>query len=91
MTVAFEDSGCMAETTKEGNDFAASFNRKTIARRIAAMIRRVWVTPDTVYDTASPCKPGMMQKSGECMVGAGRPATAIALNFVSDGNGITRV
>ena len=24
--MAFEDSGCMAETTKEGNDFAASFN-----------------------------------------------------------------
>ena len=90
-TMVFDDPACMGETTKDGNDFAATFNRKQIAKRIAGLVRGTWVTKDTAYDTTSRYKPGMMQKAGECIVGAGKPATAIAINFVSDGTGITRV
>lgn len=90
-TMVFDDPACMAEATKEGLAFAARFNRGQIAKRIAGLVRGTWVTKDVVYDTASRYGPGMMQKAGECMVGAGKPATAIAINFVSDGSGITRV
>ena len=90
-TISFEDLACMAETTKEGLDFAADFNRDQIAKRIAGLVRGNWVTPDTVYESNSRNQPGMMQTSGECMVAKDMPATAIAINFVSNGTSITKV
>ena len=90
-TMVFDDPGCMAEAITEGLDFAAGYNRKQIAKRIAEMAKISWVTEDTAYDAANRFKPGMMQTAGECMVGAGKPATAIAINFVSDGTAISRV
>lgn len=90
-TMRFGDPRCMAETTKEGLAFAAAFNRKQIAYRIANVVRGYWVTADIVYNTTSRNQPGMMQKSGECMVAEGMPATAIAINFVSNGTSITKV
>ena len=61
--MVFDDPACMAETTKEGNDFAANFNRTQIAKRIAGLVRGNWVTKDTNYNVASRYKPGMMQKA----------------------------
>ena len=90
-TMSFEDPGCMAETTEDGFDLAAEFNRNRIADRIAGLVRGTWVTADTVYDPKGRYQPGMMQKSGECMVEEGLPATAIAINFVSNGTSITKV
>ena len=49
------------------------------------------MTADTVYDPDSRNQLGMMQKSGECMVADGMPATAIAINFVSNGISVTKV
>ena len=90
-TMSFEDPGCMAEITADGFDLAADFNRNRIADRIAGLVRGTWVTEDTVYDPKSRHQPGMMQKSGECMVAKGMPATAIAINFVSNETSITEV
>ena len=90
-TMSFDDPGCMGETTEEGLDFAADFNREKIADRIAGLVRGSWVTADTVYDPDSRNQPGMLQKSGECMAAEGMPATAIAINFVSNGASITEV
>ena len=90
-TIKFGAPRCMAETTKEGLAFAADFNRKQIAYRIAKFVRGYWVTADIMYNTTSRNQPGMMQKSGECMAADGMPATAIAINFVSNGTSITKV
>ena len=90
-TMSFDDPACMAETTEEGLDFAADFNRRQIANRIAGLVRGSWVTTDTAYDPNSRSQPGMLQKSGECMVAEGLPATAIAINFISNGLSITKV
>ncbi len=90
-TMSFDELGCMAETTKDGFDFAADFNRKQIARRIADLVRGRWVTADTTYDPNNRKQPGMMQKAGECIVAEGMPATAIAINFVSNGTSIAKV
>ena len=89
--MSFDDPGCMTETTEEGLDFAADFNREQIADRIAGLVRVSWVTADTVYDPSSRNQPAKMQKSGECMVAEGMPATSISINFVSNGTSITRV
>ena len=90
-TMSFDDPGCMAEITADGFDLAADFNRNRIADRIAGVVRGTWVTEDAVYDPKSRHQPGMLQKSGECMVAEGMPATAIAINFVSNGTSITEV
>ena len=87
----FDNPGCMKETTKEGLDFAARFNRKQIAGRIAGIVRGAWVTADTVYKPGKRYKPGAMQSYGECMVAKELPATGIAINFVSDGTSIRAV
>ena len=55
------------------------------------MARTSWVQDWVEYDPKSRNQPGMMQKSGECMVAKDLPATAIAINFVSDGSSITKV
>ena len=90
-TMVFDDPGCMAERTEEGLDFAADFNREQIAGRIAGLVRISWVTEDTVYDPGNRYLPGRMQAFGECMVADDMPATAIAINFVSNGTSITKV
>ena len=91
-TMTFDDPTCMGEKTKqESADFAASFNRDMIADRIASTVTGNWVTKDTVYDHANRHLPGIMQKSGECLVMKDMPATAIAINFVSTGTSITKV
>ena len=90
-TMQFDDPGCMAEKTKEGLSFAAEFNRKQIARRIAGLVRGAWARADVVYDPDKRYKPGIMQKSGECMASKGLPAISVAINFISDGTGISKV
>ena len=90
-TMAFDDLGCMAERTEDGLDFAADFNRRQISQRIGGLVLGVWVTDDTVYDPGNRYRPGSMQEFGECMVADDMPATAIAINFVSDGTSIAKV
>ena len=90
-TMTFDKPGCMAETTEDGLDFAADFNRKNIADRIAGLVRGSWVIADAVYDPSSRNQPGMLQKSGECLVADELQAAAIAINFVSNGASITTV
>ena len=90
-TMSFDDPGCMAEVTADGFDLAADFNRNRISDRIASLVRGSWVQDWVEYDPKSRNQPGMMQKTGECMVADDLPATAIAINFVSDGTSITKV
>ena len=90
-TMIFDDPDCMSETTEEGLEFAAGFNRDQIAGSIAGMARISWVQDWVEYDPGQRNQPGMMQKSGECMMAEDLPATAIAINFVSNGTAITEV
>ena len=87
----FDDPGCMAEITEDGYDLAAVFNRNRIAGRIAVLVRGTWVQDWVEYAPDERNQPGIMQKTGECMMAEDLPATAIAINFVSNGASITRV
>ena len=89
--MVFDDPACMAETTKEGNDFAANFNRTQIAKRIAGLVSRKLGDQRYQLQRGQSLQARDDAKAGECIVGANKPATAIAINFVSDGTGITRV
>ena len=44
-----------------------------------------------MYDPENRNQPGIMQKSGECMMSESLPATAVAINFVSNGTSIVIV
>ena len=90
-TMNFEDPGCMIEVADDVGDLAGTINRNSIARSIADMARISWVQDWVEYDPSKRNQPGMMQKSGECMVAEDLPATAIAINFVSDGSSIAEV
>ena len=90
-TMSFDDPGCMAEVLDDVGDLAGTINRSSIARSIANMARISWVQDWVEYDPSKRNQPGIMQKSGECMVAEDLPATAIAINFVSNGSGITQV
>ena len=51
-----------------------------------------YVTKDTRYEPTKRRHPaGIMQDHGECIMAPGLPATAIAVDFVSDGDSITEV
>ncbi len=91
VTMIFDDPGCMAEVLDDVGDLSGTINRSSIARSIAGMVRISWVQDWVVYDPGRRNQPGTMQKSGECMVAEGLPATAIAINFVSNGASITEV
>ena len=92
-TIRFDDPGCMVDTaeTDEGLEFTMRFNRDQIAGWIAKIVVGRWMTEDVRYDHRTRYQPGMMQKSGECIVADGMPATAIAINAVSDGTSIAKV
>ena len=90
-TMIFDDPGCMAEVLEDVGDLAGTINRSQIAGSIAGMARISWVQDWVEYDPRKRNQPGMMQKTGECMVADDLPATAIAINFVSSGSSITNV
>ena len=90
-TMTFEDPSCMTEVLDDVGDLAGTINRSSIARSIASMARISWVQDWVKYDPGKRNHPGMMQKTGECMVADDLPATAIAINFVSNGIAITEV
>lgn len=90
-TMTFEDPGCMVEVADDVGDLAGTINRSQIANSIAGMVRISWIQDWVKYDPRKRNQPGMMQKSGECMVADDLPATAIAINFVSNGTSITEV
>ena len=62
-----------------------------IAKRIAKWVVGTLFTRDTRYDTRSRYAPGSLQARGECMMATGKPATAIAIDFISDGDSIIKV
>ena len=92
-TMRFDNPTCMVDTaeTDEGREFTVRFNRDQIAGWIAKIIVGRWTTADVRYDARTRYRPGMMQKSGECMAADDMPATAIAINFHSNGASITEV
>ena len=90
-TIRFDDPECMADTL-DGLDAAVVINKSMIARTISGWYVGSYVTDDTRYEPSKRRQPaGIMQDHGECIMAPGLPATAIAVDFVSDGDSITEV
>ena len=90
-TIHFDDPECMADTL-DGLDAAGIVNKTMIAQHIAQWMTGTYFTADTRHDARNRRHPGrVMQEIGECMMATDLPATAVALEFVSDGDSITDV
>lgn len=90
-TLSFDVPDCMAESI-DGLDAAEIVNKTMIANMISDWFVGTYVTADMRYDTRNRKHPGsFLQERGECMMAPGYPATAIAIEFVSDNDSITDV
>lgn len=84
-------SWCRVGCTDRAGPVAIRRDRLVSRHSIASLVKTSWIQDWVRYDVVNRYQPGIMQKTGECMVAEDLPATVIAINFVSDGISITKV
>ena len=90
-TIRFTDPECMADSLGGVGDAAKEINKAMINNVLTSWFMGSYVLDDARYDIRALRKPGIDQARGDCIVSLTYPTKGIAIEYVSDGAGITGV